>query len=83
LAVSRDGQIIAGGDEKGEIIGRHGETGESLTKFIKFAHSDRIWSVDFPPDGAVLATAAGSDDKMTKFWCTKTWQMQGLVGEPI
>jgi WD40 repeat protein len=29
LAVSRDGQIIAGGDEKGEIIGQHGETGES------------------------------------------------------
>jgi WD40 repeat protein len=34
--------------------------------------------VDFSPDGTVLAT--GSDDGMTKFWCTKTWQMQG---EPI
>jgi WD40 repeat protein len=31
--------------------------------------------VDFSPDGTVLAT--GSYDGMTKFWCTKTWQMQG------
>jgi WD40 repeat protein len=77
LAVSRDGQIMASSDENGEIIGWHGETGESLTEPIK-AHSDRIWSVDFSPDGAVLAT--GSDDTTTKFWCTKTWQMQG---EPI
>jgi len=77
LAVSRDGQIIASGDAYGEIIGWHGETGESLTEPIK-AHSNRIWSVDFSPDGAVLAT--GSFDTTTKLWCTKTWQMQG---EPI
>jgi len=77
LVVSRDGQIIASGDENGEIIGWRGETGESLTEPIK-AHSDQMWSVDFSPDGAVLAT--GSFDKTTKFWCTKTWQMQG---EPI
>jgi WD40 repeat protein len=77
LAVSRDGQIMASSDENGEIITWHGETGESLTEPIK-AHSDRIWSVDFSLDGAVLVT--GSYDKITKFWCTKTWQMQG---EPI
>jgi WD40 repeat protein len=77
LAVSRDGQIIASGDEGGEIIAWHGETGESLTKPIK-AHSDLISSVDFSPDGTVLAT--GSKDDKTKFWCTKSWQMRG---EPI
>jgi WD40 repeat protein len=77
LAVSRDGQIMASGDLEGEIIGWHGETGESLTEPIK-AHSSRIWSVDFSPDGAVLATVSRDDTK--KFWCTKTWQMQG---EPI
>jgi WD40 repeat protein len=77
LAVSRDGQIMASGDLKGEIIAWHGETGESLTEPIK-GHSDAICSVDFSPDGAVLAT--GSHDFATKFWCTKTWQMQG---EPI
>ncbi|KAG2749467.1 WD40 repeat-like protein [Suillus brevipes Sb2] len=74
LAVSRDGQIIASADGVGEIIAWYGETGESLTKPIK-AHSKHIYSVDFSPDGTVLAT--GSWDGMTKFWCTKTWQMQG------
>jgi WD40 repeat protein len=74
LAVSQDGQMIASGDTGGEIIAWHAETGESLTKPIK-AHSSGIYSVDFSPDGTVLAT--GSYDGMTKFWCTKTWQMQG------
>jgi WD40 repeat protein len=32
--------------------------------------------LDFSLDGAVLVTA-GSSDRMVKFWCTKTWQMQG------
>ncbi|KAG2741280.1 WD40 repeat-like protein [Suillus brevipes Sb2] len=73
LAVSRDGQIIASGDGGGDIIAWHGETGESLTQHIK-AHTRRIYSVDFSPDGTVLAT--GSRGGM-KFWCTKTWKMQG------
>jgi len=75
LAVSRDGQIIASGDSKGEIIAWHGETGELLTEPIK-AHFAWINSLDFSLDGAVLVTA-GSSDRMVKFWCTKTWQMQG------
>jgi WD40 repeat protein len=75
LAVSRDGQMIASGDAGGEIIAWHGQTGESLTQPIK-ADSEWISSVDFSPDGTVLATS-GSNDGMTKFWCTKTWQMQG------
>jgi WD40 repeat protein len=78
LAVSRDGQIIASGDYGGEIIGWHGETGGTLTEPIK-AHPHHVYSVDFSPDGTVLATA-GSWDITIKFWCTKTWQMQG---EPI
>jgi len=78
LAVSRDGQIIASGDRNGEIIGWHGETGGSLTEPIK-AHSNYIYSVDFSPDGTVLATTSPFDTTI-KFWCTKRWQMQG---EPI
>jgi WD40 repeat protein len=74
LAVSRDGQIIASGDWRGEIIAWHGETGESITQPIK-AHSEVIHSMDFSPDGTVLATSAL--DGVMKFWCTKTWQMQG------
>jgi WD40 repeat protein len=84
LAVSQDGQIIASGDDGGEIITWHGETGEILSQPIK-AHSDctntgicGTSSLDFSPDGAVLAT--GGWDGRVKFWCTKTWQMQG---EPI
>jgi WD40 repeat protein len=76
FAVSRDGQIIASGTDRGELIAWHGQTGESLTKPIK-AGSSYINSVDFSPDGTMLVT--GLDDGM-KFWCTKTWQMQG---EPI
>ncbi|KAG2342512.1 hypothetical protein BDR05DRAFT_1060241 [Suillus weaverae] len=75
LAVSRD--LIASGDFGGELIAWRGETGEILTQPIK-AHSKEINWLDFSPDGTVLAT--GSGDGTTKFWCTKTWQMQG---EPI
>ncbi|KAG1747253.1 uncharacterized protein EDB91DRAFT_1345292 [Suillus paluster] len=74
LAVSRNGQMIASGDENGEIIAWHGETGESLNQPIK-AHSTSIYTLDFSPDGTVLAT--GSFDQMTKLWNTKTWQPQG------
>ncbi|KAG1860891.1 WD40-repeat-containing domain protein [Suillus subluteus] len=74
LAVSRDdGQMIASGDEGGELTAWHGETDETLTQPIK-GHSNYIYSVDFSPDGTVLAT--GSGDYTTKFWFTKTWQMQ-------
>jgi len=74
LAVSRDGQLIASGDTGGYLIVWHGETGKSLTQPIK-AHSDWIYSLDFTPDGTVLAT--GSADKTTKLWSTKTWELQG------
>ncbi|KAG2743238.1 hypothetical protein P692DRAFT_201795091 [Suillus brevipes Sb2] len=73
LAVSRDGQMIASGDYIGKIIAWHGETGQSLIKPIK-AHSNGILSIDFSPDGTVLATSAHD---AVRFWRTKTWQMQG------
>jgi WD40 repeat protein len=76
LAISRDGQIIASGDGEGEIIGWHGETSESLTQPIK-VHSNQISSLDFSPNGTVLAT--GGSDWTVKFGCTETWEVQ----EPI
>ncbi|KIK34689.1 hypothetical protein CY34DRAFT_812772 [Suillus luteus UH-Slu-Lm8-n1] len=76
LAVSLgDGQLIASGDIKGRLIAWHGETGEQLTPQIIKAHSNWITSLDFSPDGTVLAT--GSADHTTKLWDTTTWQMQG------
>jgi WD40 repeat protein len=74
LAMSRDGKLIASGDQRGEIIAWHGGTGESIIQAIK-AHSHVVASLDFSPDGTVLAT--GSLDETTKFWNTQTWQMQG------
>jgi len=74
VAVSRDGQFIASGDENGELIAWHGDTGEPLTQIIK-VHSKQILSLDFSPDGDLLAT--GSWDRTTELWSTQKWQVQG------
>jgi WD40 repeat protein len=77
LAVSRDGRLIASGDENGELIVWHGDTGDSLVPAIK-AHTEKIYSLDFSSDGSMLAS--GSWDDTTKLWNTTTWQPSG---EPI
>ncbi|KAJ8591160.1 hypothetical protein M405DRAFT_880653 [Rhizopogon salebrosus TDB-379] len=74
IAVSRDGKLIGSGDKKGNLTAWHGDTGKSLTGAIK-GHSHQICSLDFSPDGSVLAT--GSLDYTTKLWSTKTWQVHG------
>src|SRR6267154_193934 len=56
------------------MIAWRGDSGKSLTEAIN-AHSDYINSLDFSPDGSVLAS--GSSDQTTKLWNTKTWQQQG------
>lgn len=73
LAVSQDGQLIASGDEKGEVIAWHGATGEFLTQAIK--GQSGIISLDLSPNGTVLATV--SMDQKAKLWNTKTWQLKG------
>lgn len=75
LAVSGDGKLIASGDFNGELIAWHGNTGESqLTQPIK-VHSEKITSLDFSPDGMVVATV--SWDKTIEFLSTATWDIEG------
>ncbi|KAG1811676.1 WD40-repeat-containing domain protein [Suillus variegatus] len=76
LSVSRDGQLIASGDDKGTLIAWDLNIGESLTQAIK-AHSGGIPSLAFSPGGSLLAT--GSEDGMIKLWCTKTWELLGNI----
>ncbi|KAG0698231.1 WD40-repeat-containing domain protein [Suillus ampliporus] len=75
LAVSRDGQLIASGDNNGEVIAWHGETGEPLTAQPIQAHSSWINSLDLSPDGTALAI--GTSERTMKLWSTTTWEMQG------
>ncbi|KAJ8592029.1 WD40 repeat-like protein [Rhizopogon salebrosus TDB-379] len=77
VAISRDGQLIASGDEKGELFAWRGDTGECLAQTIKV--SQAIRSLDFSPDGTVLVIA--SEGKTAELWSIQTWQLQGsLIG---
>ena len=40
--------------------------GFEIEKKISNAHADRVWSVDWSPDGALLASAGG--DRCGKLW---------------
>lgn len=77
VAVSRDGQLIASGDQEGKLIAWHGKTGEPLTQPHECidAHSKCISSLDFSPDCTMMAS--GSFDRTIKLWSTTTWQVQG------
>ena len=72
VGISRDGRLIASGDEKGELI--FWNDGGEFTRAIK-AHTTWISSVDFSPDGGVLATS--SSDWTTKLWNTETGRQEG------
>ncbi|KAG1785064.1 uncharacterized protein HD556DRAFT_1460881 [Suillus plorans] len=77
LAVSRDGELIATGDENGELIAWQAKTGESLAKVSK-AHSSAVRSLDFSPDGAFVITASTArNDQTVKVWNTHNWESEG------
>lgn len=58
VAVSRDGRLIASGDQEGKLIAWHGKTGEPLTPSHECidAHSKCICSLDFSPDCTMMAS---------------------------
>ncbi|KAG2055117.1 WD40 repeat-like protein [Suillus hirtellus] len=73
LAVSGDGKWIASGDESGELIVWHANTGK-LKQTINKTHDGWILSLDFSLASRMLAS--GSSDTTTKLWDTSTWQVQ-------
>ncbi|KAG2055120.1 WD40 repeat-like protein, partial [Suillus hirtellus] len=73
LAISRDGKWIASGDESGELIVWHANTGE-LKQTINKTHDGWISSLDFSSDSRMLAS--GSSDTTTKLWDTSKWQVK-------
>ncbi|KAG2363059.1 hypothetical protein BDR07DRAFT_1332384 [Suillus spraguei] len=81
LVVSKDGQLIASGDESGEVIAWRGETGEPLTSRPIKAHSHGISSLDFSPDTTELVT--GSGDCGVNLWNTTTWERPEMGPKPI
>jgi WD40 repeat protein len=74
ITLSRDGQLIASSDHGGYVIAWHGDTGKALTP--PFQAHQNICSLDFSPDGAMLATGSTSDYTI-KLWSAETWQLQG------
>ncbi|KAG1870533.1 quinon protein alcohol dehydrogenase-like superfamily, partial [Suillus tomentosus] len=77
LTISRDGRMIASGDNNGEVIAWHGETGKSITHWQPIeAHANMIYSLDFSPDGMVLATATERNSTIIE-WDSSTWQEVG------
>ncbi|KAJ8588497.1 WD40 repeat-like protein [Rhizopogon salebrosus TDB-379] len=76
IALSPDGQLIASSDESGFVMTWHSETGRALAPTFR-AHAGTIWSMDFSPDGATLAT--GSSDCIVKLWNTATWVQRQFI----
>jgi WD40 repeat protein len=72
LAFSKDGKLLATGDEKGILTFRDSVTGE-IQREIE-AHKDMIRDIAFTPDGTRIVT--GSDDTIARLWNIST-------GEPM
>ena len=70
VAFSPDGQYLAAGDTKGEIILRRVADGQPIRSFK--GHHGWVVSLDFSPDGNTLASS--SCDCTAKLWDVKTGQ---------
>lgn len=71
FAVSPVDNLLALGDDDGNIVLRDMDTGEGIRKIE--AHEDRIYSVAFSPDGRYLASS-GKDCNI-KLWDVKTGEL--------
>ncbi|MEL6927111.1 MAG: NB-ARC domain-containing protein [Cyanobacteria bacterium J06600_6] len=70
VAFSPDGQYIAAGDTKGNILLRRVVDGTAVRSFS--GHNAWVVSLAFSPDGSILAS--GSCDCTAKLWNTSTGQ---------
>ena len=68
VAFSPDGEILASGDTKGEIILRRVSDGQPIRSFKE--HKGWVVSLDFSPDGKTLASS--SCDCTAKLWDVET-----------
>lgn len=70
VALSQDGQMLAGGTDDGKIMLWDLGRGEQIKTFE--GHTDWIKSVAFSPDGKILASV--STDKTLKLWNVESGQ---------
>ncbi|MEL6578686.1 MAG: NB-ARC domain-containing protein, partial [Cyanobacteria bacterium J06621_12] len=70
VAFSPDGEMLASGDTKGEIILRRVSDGQPICSFK--GHTGWVVSLDFSPDGKTLASS--SCDCTAKLWDVDTGQ---------
>jgi RNA polymerase sigma factor (sigma-70 family) len=71
LAFSRDGKLLASGDENGEVRTYDGETGKATG--VLGGHHAWVSGVGFGPDGKTLVS--GSGDKTVKLWDVKAGKL--------
>ena len=77
VAFSPDGQYIAAGDSKGNILLRQVADGRPIRSFI--GHNGWVVSLDFSPDGKTLASS--SCDCRAKLWDVDTGQCIHTLAE--
>jgi len=75
LCFSRDGLLLAGGDQQNNILLWDLRTG--IKRFRMTGHKDRITDLDFSPDGRRLASA--SWDGTAGLWNVNTGQRQATL----
>jgi WD40 repeat protein/serine/threonine protein kinase len=76
LAISPDGQLIAGGDREGTVTVWDG----AMRKLATLKHRNAINDLSFAPDSRTLAV--GSHPESVRLWDTVHWKSRGVLPDP-